>query len=424
MPAPPEHVTGVNSERWTGRVTRAEIDLDAIAFNVRSLCALLSSAELMAVVKGNAYGHGAVAVAHTALEHGATRLGVYTMAEGVELRRAGIRCPILVFGPFQWDEARDACLYDLTPTINSIAAGEMLQRYATDRPIRFHVKIDTGLHRSGVTASDAADLLGGLQQFPALQREGLYTHFACADEPSRDCTSAQLALFLRTAHELETAGFSFPLKHAANSAATLSRPDTHLGLVRTGISLYGYYPSSEIPPTAPLRPALSLHSQVARVHTIATGEGVGYGFAFVARRRTCIALAPVGYGDGLPRSLGNGRGTVLVHGAAVPIMGRVSMDQITVDVTDIGDVVAGDEVVLIGAQGEGLQDAAQLAAQADTISYDILTGLLPRVPRRYAGDPRLVARATGVPHLGEASASAPACYHGTRPREADSTGPN
>lgn len=398
MPAPTDHATCINSESWTGRATHAEINLDAIAFNVRSLCSLLSGAELMAVVKGDAYGHGAVAVARTALAHGASRLGVYTVAEGVELRRAEIQCPILVFGPFQPDEARDACLNDLTPTISSIAAGEMLQRHATDRPIRFHVKIDTGLHRSGVTAYEAAGLLRGLRQFPALQREGLYTHFACADEPERDCTSAQLALFLRTARELEVAGFTFPLKHAANSAATLSRPETHLDLVRSGISLYGYYPSSEMPPAAPLQAALSLRSQVARVHTIPAGAGVGYGYAFVAKRPTCIALAPVGYGDGLPRSLGKGCGKVLLHGTSVPIVGRVSMDQITVDVTDIDNVVAGDDMVLIGVQGGSVQDAEQVAAQAGTISYDILTGLLPRVPRRYVGDPRLVAAATGVAH--------------------------
>lgn len=414
MPARPDRVTAINSERWTGRATRAEIDLDAIAFNVRSLCSLLSGAELMAVVKGNAYGHGAVAVGRTASDHGATRLGVYTMAEGVALRQAGIQCPILVFGPFQWDEARHACRYDLTPTINSIAAGEMLQQHSTGRPIRFHLKIDTGLHRSGVTASEAADLVRGLQQFPALQREGLYTHFACADEPECDCTSAQLALFLDAARELEAAGFSFPLKHAANSAATLSRTDTHLDLVRTGISLYGYYPSSEIAPVVPLRPALSLRSRVARVHTIPAGAGVGYGYAFVAQRRTRIALAPVGYGDGLPRSLGNGRGKVLVHGTAAPIVGRVSMDQITVDVTDIEDVMAGDEIVLIGAQGANWQDAAQLAAQAGTISYDILTGLLPRVPRRYVGDPQLIERATGVARSREIFPSPPACYRETR----------
>ncbi|MDQ2742808.1 MAG: alanine racemase [Chloroflexota bacterium] len=414
MPAPTDRVTALNSESWTGRVTRAEIDLDAIAFNVRSLCSLLSGAELMAVVKGNAYGHGAVAVARTALDHGATRLGVYTMGEGVELRQAGIHCPVLVFGPFQRDEARDACRYDLTPTISSIEGGEMLQRHTTGRPIRFHLKIDTGLHRSGVSAAEATDLLHGLQQFPSLQREGLYTHFACADEPERDCTSAQLSLFLRTARELEAAGFAFPLKHAANSAATLSRTDTHLDLVRAGISLYGYYPSSEIPPVGPLHPALSLRSRVARVHSIPAGAGVGYGNAFVAQRRTYIALAPVGYGDGLPRSLGDGRGRVLVHGTAAPIVGRVSMDQITVDVTEIENVVEGDDVVLIGAQGESLQDAAQLAAQAGTISYDILTGLLPRVPRRYVGDPRLVVQASIVPQISEASASPPACYRETR----------
>lgn len=414
MPAPTDRDTALNSGSWTGRVTRAEIDLDAIAFNVRSLCSLLSGAELMAVVKGNAYGHGAVAVARTALDHGATRLGVYTMGEGVELRQAGIHCPVLVFGPFQRDEARDACLYDLTPTISSIAAGEMLQQHAINRPIRFHVKIDTGLHRSGIPPTEAADLLRGLQQFPALQREGLYTHFACADEPERDCTSAQLALFLRTARELEAAGFSFPLKHAANSASALSRPDTHLDLVRTGISLYGYNPSSAMPPTAPLQPALSLRSQVARVHAIPAGAGVGYGYAFVAQRPTCIALAPAGYGDGLPRTLGNGHGRVLVHGMEAPIVGRVSMDQITVDVTDIENVVEGDDVVLIGAQGETFQDATRLAAQAGTINYDILTGLLPRLPRRYVGDLRLVERATGVAQSDQAFSSAPAFHRETR----------
>jgi alanine racemase len=253
----------------------------------------------------------------------------------------------------------------------------MLQQHSTGRPIRFHLKIDTGLHRSGVSAVEATDLLHGLQQFPALQREGLYTHFACADEPERDCTSAQLSLFLRTARELEAAGFAFPsntrqtvLPHSAALIRTLIWSGRHqpvrlLSLVRDC--------SCRAAAACP-QPALS--DSTSAYHP--AGAGVGYGYAFGAQRRTRIALAPVGYGDGLPRSLGNGRGRVLVHGTAAPIVGRVSMDQITVDVTDIGDVMAGDEIVLIGAQGASWQDAAQLAARADTISYDILTGLLPR----------------------------------------------
>jgi alanine racemase len=362
------------------------VNLDAIAGNVQSLCRLAAGAQLMAVVKANGYGHGALAVGKAALEAGATWLGVYTVEEGGVLRQGGIEAPILVFGPFEPGEAADIWRWNLTPTVTSLAAAEALQRMAAGRRLRFHLKLDTGLARAGVCPSEAIPLVNALRRFPALEPQGVYTHFASADEAFKEPTRDQLRIFLATASGLAEAGFNFPLKHAANSAATLDMPETHLDMVRTGIGMYGCYPSSDVRRTADLQPALRLLSAVSRVHGVPAGTGVGYGHEFRCCRDSTIALVPIGYGDGLPRSLGHGSGRVIIRGTCAPIVGRVSMDQITVDVTDVPEVYVGDPVTLIGQDRDAVQTADDVAAQAGTISYDIVTGLLPRVPRLYRRD--------------------------------------
>jgi len=222
-----------------------------------------------------------------------------------------------------------------------------------------------------------------LQQFSALEAQGLYTHFASADAPSKQLSQRQLQTFLEVSHALDQAGFEFAVRHAANSAAILDLPTSHLDLVRAGISLYGYYPSAHVSRDVALRPALSLVSAVTRVTRVPIGSGVGYDHEFRCSRASTIALVPVGYGDGLARRLGNGRGTVLIRGMPAPICGRVSMDQVTVDVTDLPICQVGDEAVLIGRQAGAEQSADELGAQADTISYEILTSLMPRIPRVY-----------------------------------------
>lgn len=374
---------------WEGRTTRAVVDLDAMAANVRALRRVATGCRLMTVVKANGYGHGSIETARTALAAGADWLGVYTVGEGESLRGHGIDAPILVFGPFSVAEARRLVEHRLTPTIVDLEGAEAVQQAAGARRIPFHLKIDTGLIRAGVPDCEALSLMQALRRYPALQPEGIYTHFACADEIDKTAVERQLECFLEVSRQLEAGGFSFSIRHAANSAATLDYADTHLDMVRCGIATYGCYPSRTVSRTVGLRPALTLLSTVARLRSVPTGAGVGYGHEFRTTRQSTIALVPLGYGDGLPRLLGLSAGSVIVRGKFAKIVGRVSMDQITVDVTDVPGVCRGDAVVVIGAMGDIRQTADDLAEYAGTISYEILSGIMPRVPRVYLGSARL-----------------------------------
>ena len=306
------------------------------------------------------------------------------MAEGVTLRRNGITAPILVFGPFSRSEVDDIWVHELTPTVHSLDAAAGLQKRSHGRILRFHLKLDTGLARAGILPADAVDFLQAVRDaYPALHHEGTYTHFVSADEADKSTTFQQIRMYRETIARLEGAGFRSEVAHTSNSAALLDVPEARFTMVRAGVAVYGYYPSDSVSRQVPLVPALQLVSEVTRVHDIPEGAGVGYGYQFRANRATKIALVPVGYGDGLPRSLGHGTGHVIVGSEFAPIVGRVSMDQITIDVTDLEDIRPGNQVVLIGSQGGVEQDAEDLGRQAGTISYDILTGLLPRVPRVY-----------------------------------------
>ncbi len=365
-------------------LTRAVVDLTRIRHNVAGFKELVQDAQVLSVVKANAYGHGAFPVARAALSAGASRLGVYTVSEGLALRAAGVTAPILVFGPFRPADAAQIANFQLTATVHNIESARALQE--TGASVTAHVKVDTGLSRAGVEPKKVAGLLETARSFHHLTIEGLYTHFARAEEPDPGPTVRQLDTFLRVADELTARGLRPPMLHAANTAATLAFPAAWLDMVRIGIGMYGYYPSPVEPPPVPLAPALSLESTLTRLHTIHPGDGVGYGHEFVAARDTVVGLVPVGYGDGLPRGLGCGHGSVLIRRARVPIIGRVSMDQITIDVTDVAGATVGDAVTLIGSQGDVVQTADDLASRAGTISYEILTRLMPRVPRLYIGD--------------------------------------
>lgn len=364
-------------------LTRAEIDLDAIEANVRALRDHVQPALLMAVVKANGYGHGAVMASRAALRGGADWLSVYAPVEGVVLREAGIRAPILVLGPFTARDARALVERNLTPTVTSLQAASVLQDAAGDSQVQVHIKFDTGLNRAGVGWEDAVPFVHALSRFPALRVEGMLTHFASADEADKTVTQQQLNNFRTAAARLAESGISIPLLHTANTGGLLDLPETHLTLARTGIGVYGYYPSDAVSRPVPLHPALRLVSTVTRLHDVPAGTGVGYGFEHRCTRPSRIALAPIGYGDGLPRSLGNGKARVIIRGQFAPIIGRVSMDQVTIDVTDVAGAEVGDEVILIGSGGDIRQTADELAAAGGTISYDILTGLLPRIPRIY-----------------------------------------
>lgn len=373
------------------RATRAVVDLDAVASNVREFRRLVRPSDLIAVVKGDAYGHGAAAVSGAAIDAGASRLAVYTLDEAQALREAGLACPIIVLGPLEEGEAQAAVSLGVGVTVWDMPAIARLEEAAGRHSVDVHVEIDTGLTRAGAAPRDAVVLARRLAHHPSLRLESVFTHFASADEREAAPTEKQLRVFLEAVAAVESYGIRIPFTHASNTAGALNFPHGRLGAVRVGIGLYGYDPSPWRQVPIALRPALQLRSRVTRRTAIEPGTGVGYGHEFRATSPCVIGLVPIGYADGLSRQLGWGRGRALIRGQAAPIVGRVSMDQITVDMTHIHDASVGDEVVLIGRSGDMVQTAENVADQAGTISYEVLTALLPRVPRVYVREGRPVA---------------------------------
>jgi len=366
------------------RPTWLEIDLAAIAHNVRLLAARAPGAEVMVVLKADAYGHGAVPVAHTALRSGATHLGVACVPEARALRAAGIRAPILVLGYTPGWQAREAVGLGLTLAVFDSATARAFGRAARalDARVAVHVKVDTGMHRLGVHPDGAADFVRELGTVDGLEVTGLFTHFACADDPSstgRAATAAQLEVFARVLGQLDATGDRPPVVHAANSAGVLCRDDAVFDLVRPGIAVYGLPPGPEVDVTG-FRPALTWKSQIAQVHDLDVGESVGYGHTWTTARPSRVATVPVGYADGLRRAPATWH-HVLVRGRRAPLAGRVSMDQISVDVTDVDGVRAGDEVVLIGHQGGLELPATEVAEWLGTSPYEVVSEILARVPR-------------------------------------------
>ncbi len=366
--------------------TWAEIDLDAIADNARILKEHIGpQTELMAVVKANAYGHGMQPVVRTALASGATWVGVNRVLEGVELRAVGVIAPILVLGRSLPTDALDIVLRSVIPSVDTVELAQALSLAAasagvTELPV--HIKVDTGMSRFGLMPDEVLPFARAVSKLPGLQLQGLWTHFASADDVDQAYTRRQLTVFNQVWQQLEDAGLHVPIRHTANSAAALMLPESRFELVRCGIALYGLPPASSVALPAGLRPAMTLKCVVGRVRTLPAGVGVSYGCTFVTSAPTRVALIAVGYGDGYPRSV-SGRGAVLIHGQRAPILGRVCMDAFVVDVTHIPDVQANDEAVILGCQGDDEIDADELATWADTISYEVISALLPRVFRVY-----------------------------------------
>ena len=367
-------------------ITWAEVDLDAIAHNARQLKRHIGDrTALMAVVKANAYGHGAVPVARVALRSGATHLAVSRVEEGVQLRAGGITAPILVMGYAVPAQAADIVRHRLTPTVNTLELAQALSAAVAKqrtRPLAVHLKVDTGLGRFGVLPEEMLHFAQALVDLPAILLDGFYTHFCSADETDTSHTYNQFELYQRLAQQLEEAGIAIRLHHVANSAATLRFPKMHLDLVRCGIALYGLRPSPEVETVIPLRPAMTLKSRVARVRTLPACSGISYGRTYVTPTTMPVALVPVGYGDGYHRVLSN-KGAVLIRGKRAPIVGRVCMDQFVVDVSGIPDVQRDDEVVILGRQAQEEITSDEIAAWAGTINYEVVTSILSRVPRVY-----------------------------------------
>ena len=380
----------------------AEIDLDALAANVRLVRDVSAPAAVCAVVKADGYGHGAVTVAKAALEAGAAWLAVALVDEGIELRRAGIGAPILVLSEPPTDTAEAALEHTLTPTLYSQGGLAAFERAAAilGRPAKVHVKVDTGMHRVGLAPDQVVGFIGALKKASHLTFEGFWTHLAVADgdgAEDRQFTELQLSRLDGHLADIEAQGVRPALRHAANSAGAIAYPRARLDLVRTGIALYGELPRPSMAEALAsasddrsLEPVLSLKARVVALRRLDAGERPSYGRARPLPTTSTVATVPIGYADGVTRRLLDSGAEVLIGGRRRPLAGAVTMDQILVDCGPDDDVSLGDEVVLIGRQGGESIDAAEWAQRLGTISYEVLTGIGPRVPRvtRTAGGPR------------------------------------
>lgn len=369
------------------RPTRAEVNLANLRHNLRVIQRTAGGAEVWAVLKADGYGHGAKGVARTLERAGASGICVALLEEGIELREAGIRVPILVTGGYFGRAFGEVLRHSLTPVLHDPAQVEELAdevRYSGAEPATVHVKIDTGMSRLGVLPREVPKMAEVLGRHPQVRVSGLMTHFACADGTDADSLNHQLDLFDAATASLRSLGIDPPLRHAANSAAVLSSPRSHLKVVRPGIALFGVEPRAGI--CKELRPVMTVRTDIVAVREIPAGQSVGYGATWTAQRTSRIATIPMGYADGLSRALSN-RGELLVRGKRVPVAGVVSMDMTMLDVTEVPDVRVGDECVVLGTQkgpqGQDTISAEEIAAHRGTIPWEVLTDISRRVPRFY-----------------------------------------
>lgn len=382
------------SARVTGwlRPAWVEVDLDAVRANVAYIRRVVAPATVCAVVKADGYGHGAVQVASAAVEGGASHLGVALAEEGHQLREAGIDVPVLVLSEPTAGAMPLVVADNLTPAIYTEeglrslvdAIGGHLSGGLSSFAV--HIKVDTGMHRVGTSPEGAVELARAVAAHRQLRLEGLFTHFAVADEPTSSFTAHQLAVFEDVVARLAGHGIRPPLLHAANSAGALAHPRSAYQMVRPGIAVYGLAPAPSMeddPAIRALTPALSLRARVSHVKEVAAGEALSYGLRYRLPRSSTVATVPLGYADGVPRRLSEAGGEVLVGGRRHPLAGTVTMDQVLVDCGRHAEVKAGDEVVFIGRQGDEEITAWEWARRVGTIAYEITCGLSPRLPRIY-----------------------------------------
>jgi len=360
--------------------TWVEIDLACVERNARHL-ARLATVPLMAVVKANGYGHGAVSVASAALRGGAAWCGVARPEEALELRRGGLGCPILLMGWASPNALPELVAGSVSLTVWSAAQVDEIAAVARGlgRKARVHLKVDTGMTRLGLTLAETVELARRVAATEGIAQEGVFTHFACADDPASQATADQEQKLREVVSAITAAGIRPGLVHAANSAATLTRPSARFDLVRVGTALYGLEPSPLCPLPASLQPALAWKSILTQVKVVPPCRGVSYGYTYTTTRHERIGTAAVGYGDGFRRTEGN---IVLVGGRRLPVIGRVCMDQVLIQLDDVPEALVGEEVVLIGAQGAEVLRAEDLAKAWGTISYEVVCGITARVPRR------------------------------------------
>ncbi|MFA5535856.1 MAG: alanine racemase [Bacillota bacterium] len=365
----------------------AEIDLTAIEHNCNLIKKLLEpTTELMAIIKADAYGHGAIPVAKSALSSGATWLGVSSLEEALEIRYGGIEAPVLILGYTSPEDALTTVAHKITQTVFSPEQGLVLNEAAKklNSKAQIHVKIDTGMSRLGFAPVKASlKTIKELSQLSYLVVQGIYTHLADAGNSDKTTALRQLQLFQEFIQGLEAEGIIIPVKHTANSAAILNLPESRLDLVRAGIIVYGLYPyREEVEKRVDFRPALSLKTKIVHLKEVGPGTAISYGGTYVVNRPSVIATLPLGYADGINRLLSN-QGEALIRGKRAKIAGKVCMDQLMVDVTEIEAVAVGDEAVLIGKQGKEEITSDEIARRLNTINYEVVCSISSRVARRH-----------------------------------------
>ena len=372
----------------------AEIDLDNLAHNIREVRKNTKEGSLVtAVVKAEAYGHGAIKSAETFLDNGADRLAVATLSEAIELRKSNISIPILILGYTPKNQYPLVVKWDIIQTIFDYESAKTLSEEAIKlgKDATIHIKIDSGMGRIGFLPNDKAiGEIIKISKLPNLNMEGIFTHFATADEKDKSYTKVQYNRFMEIIEKLEKEGVHIPIKHVSNSAAIIDFKEYNLDMVRGGIMIYGLWPSDEVnKEKIDLKPAMTLKAKISNVKKVPKGTGISYGQIFVTEKESKIATIPIGYADGFTRLLAP-KGEVFVKGRRVPIVGRICMDQCMIDVTGIDDIVVGDEVVLFGYGEEGYPHVDEIADKLNTINYEIVCMVGRRVPRVYIQNGNIV----------------------------------
>lgn len=370
----------------------AEINLDNLAHNIREIKKIVPDKEIMAVVKADAYGHGALDTVPTLLENGADRLAVAVLTEGIELRRSGIQCPIMVLGFTQPELIDEILRFDIEPSVYSYEFANQLSRMAMrkNKIAKIHIGVDTGMGRIGyLPTEDSIKEILQIHNLPNIKIESIFSHFSSADEADKAYTNLQAERYNWFLEKLKEEGMSTPKRNLANSAAIIDMSEYQYEIVRPGIILYGYYPSKEVKyERLNIKPVMSTKTNIVHIKTIKPGEFIGYGRQFKVEKESVIATLPVGYADGMSRLL-SGKAKVLIKGQFAPVVGRICMDQCMVDVTDLKDVKFGDEVILIGEDGNNKITADEIGELLGTISYEVVCVVGKRVPRVYIKDGKI-----------------------------------
>lgn len=374
--------------------TWAEIDLDAIAHNMREIRKITNpDAQIMAVVKADAYGHGFLEVTKALLENGADRLAVAMLQEAKQLRSRGVNVPILLLGASMDNDIEDIINFDVTPNVFSYEFAKAISYVAEkkEKVTKIHIKLDTGMSRIGYVVSDdnteIVNEIEKISKLPYIEIEGIFSHFSTSDEYDGSYTRLQFNRFMSVIGDLEKRGVNIPIKHICNSAGIMMYPEMHLDMVRPGVILYGMYPSDEVDKSRlDLIPAMTLKSKITFVKEVEPGRGVSYGKEYITDKVTKIATVPIGYADGYLRKIA-GKGKMLVHGVKAPIIGRICMDQCMIDVTEVHNIERGDEAIIFGREGITIDD---LASWLDTINYEVSCVIGKRIPRIYTKDGKAV----------------------------------